>query len=92
MVFIVVAMFYEGNFHIIITITNCSHIFIILPTSTCVMVLVELPETLLGALFKFSSSTSPMRPKVTSPMTTSIRIPPYSKCSTILQTFFSDRT
>jgi hypothetical protein len=30
--------------------------------------------------------------KVTSPMTTTIRIPPYSKCSTILQTFFSDRT
>ena len=30
--------------------------------------------------------------KVTSPMTTTIRIPAYSKCSTILQTFFSDRT
>ena len=85
-------MFYEGNFHIKITITNCSYIVIILPTSTCVMVLVELPETLFGTLFKFSSSTSPLRPKVTSPMTTKIRILSYSKYSTILQTFFNDRT
>jgi hypothetical protein len=30
--------------------------------------------------------------KVTSPMTTTIRIPPYFKWSTILQTFFNDRT
>jgi hypothetical protein len=30
--------------------------------------------------------------KVTSPMTTTIRIPPYSKCGTILQTFLGDRT
>jgi hypothetical protein len=30
--------------------------------------------------------------KVTSPMTPTIRIPLYSKCGTILQTFFSDRT
>jgi hypothetical protein len=30
--------------------------------------------------------------KITSPMTTTIRIPPYSKCGIILQTFFSDKT
>jgi hypothetical protein len=35
MVFIVVARFYEGNFHI--TITNGSHIVTRLPTSTCVI-------------------------------------------------------
>jgi hypothetical protein len=30
--------------------------------------------------------------KVTSPMTTTIRIPPCSNCGTILLTFFSDKT
>jgi hypothetical protein len=30
--------------------------------------------------------------KETNSMTTTIRIPPYSKCGTILQTFFNDRT
>jgi hypothetical protein len=29
--------------------------------------------------------------KITSPMTTTIRIPPYSKCGTILLTFFTDK-
>jgi hypothetical protein len=37
---------------------------------------------------KLSNSNS----KVISPMTTTIRIPFYSKCGTILQTFFIDRT
>jgi hypothetical protein len=39
-----------------------------------------------------SSGSLELLSKVTNPMTTTIRIPPYSKCSTILQTFFSDRT
>ena len=40
----------------------------------------------------FLPGNKPIRHKATSPMTTTIRVLPYSKYSTVLQTFFSDRT
>jgi hypothetical protein len=42
MVSIVVARFYKGNYHTMITTTDCSHIVSRLPTSTCIMVPIEL--------------------------------------------------
>jgi hypothetical protein len=42
MVSIVVARFYKGNYHTMITTTDCSHIVSRLPTSTCIMVPVKL--------------------------------------------------
>jgi hypothetical protein len=65
----------------------------------------ELPRVTILSLHGMYDNVSPSPPtstypalrlvtssKVTNPMITTIRIPPYSKCSTILQTFFNDRT
>jgi hypothetical protein len=44
MVFIVVARFYQENFHIMIITIDYSHIVTRLPTTICVMVSVRLRE------------------------------------------------